>query len=58
MTDTIPTLLLMNPLKNKFERFLNLNYPCDCVDVKCSGNKFEAEELVAIVQQFLETSSE
>lgn len=40
-------------LAQRFENFLNLNYNCDCNDVDCPNNLYEAQMLMEIIDETL-----
>lgn len=35
----------------RIEQFLDLNYPCECGDPRCTGSVMEAEMIVEIVKK-------
>lgn len=37
--------------RSRIEKFLDLNYPCECGDVSCTGSVMEAEMIVEIVKE-------
>lgn len=42
----------------RFESFLNLNYNCECRDVDCPNNFYEAQVLVEIIDEVLNSGAE